>query len=103
MGKESPSSPVPSWGGAQPWETSCRTDLFLQSQVMGKRQPSCCLERPPVGWGVRDLLVSVVWQTKQSIKSNRYVLIQLQLKEKVCIFSFKSRRRCIREDSSGGE
>ena len=54
------SCPLTRGPSAQPRETACRTDLFLHSQVLGKRQPSCCPERLPlVGWGVRDLLVSV--------------------------------------------
>ena len=76
------SCPLTRGPSAQPRETACRTDLFLHSQVLGKRQPSCCPERPPLLDGESETCWSLlVWQTRQSIKSNRYILIQLQLKE----------------------
>ena len=59
------SCPLTRGPSAQPRETSCRTDLFLYSQVLGKRQPSCCPERPPPCWMGSLRPVGLCWFGRQ--------------------------------------
>ena len=53
-----PSSPVPSPEGSTLGDITQDRPISSVSGD-GEETASCCPERPPVGWGVRDLLVSV--------------------------------------------